>query len=63
MGPEVQATLSLDISLFFLDIESIPVFAPSFEAVDCFICGRQRVVVARYRMMCLVLAIGCFSFT
>ena len=28
----------------------------SFEAVYCFICGRQRVAVARYRMICLVLA-------
>ena len=27
---------------------------PSFEAVYCFICGRRRVVVARYRMICLV---------
>ena len=28
---------------------------PSFEAVYCYICGRQRVAVARYRMICLVL--------
>ena len=27
----------------------------SFEAVYCFICSRQRVTVARYRMICLVL--------
>ena len=27
----------------------------SFEAVYCFICGRRRVAVARYRMICLVL--------
>ena len=26
-----------------------------FEAVYCFMCGRRRVVVARYRMICLVL--------
>ena len=28
---------------------------PSFEAVHCFICGRGRVAVARYQMICLVL--------
>ena len=28
---------------------------PYFEAVYCFICGRLRVAVARYRMICLVL--------
>ena len=28
---------------------------PYFEAVYCFICGRRRVAVARYRMICLVL--------
>ena len=28
---------------------------PYFEAVNCFICGRRRVAVARYRMICLVL--------
>ena len=27
---------------------------PSFEAVYCYICGRRRVAVARYRMICLV---------
>ena len=27
---------------------------PYFEAVYCFICGRRRVAVARYRMICLV---------
>ena len=27
---------------------------PSFEAVYCFIYGRRRVAVARYRMICLV---------
>ena len=27
----------------------------SFEAVYCFICGRRRVAVARYRIICLVL--------
>ena len=26
----------------------------SFEVVYCFICGRKRVTVARYRMICLV---------
>ena len=26
-----------------------------FETVYCFICGRQRVAVARYRMICLVI--------
>ena len=33
---------------------------PSFEDVYCFICGRQRVAVARYRMICLVSAIPRF---
>ena len=28
---------------------------PYFKAVYCFICGRRRVAVARYRMICLVL--------
>ena len=28
---------------------------PPFEAVYCFICGRRRVAVARYRMICLIL--------
>ena len=28
---------------------------PSFEAVYCFICGRQRVVVARYLIISLIL--------
>ena len=28
---------------------------PSFEAVYCFIYGRQKLVVARYWMICLVL--------
>ena len=28
---------------------------PSFESVLCYICGRRRVAVARYRMICLVL--------
>ena len=30
----------------------------SFEAVYCFICGRRTVAVARYRMICLVLALS-----
>ena len=30
--------------------------SPYFEAVCCFICGRRRVAVARYRMICFVLA-------
>ena len=29
--------------------------SPSFEAVNWYICGRSRVAVARYRMICLVL--------
>ena len=28
---------------------------PLFEVVYCFICGRRRMAVARYRMRCLVL--------
>ena len=34
---------------------------PYFEAVYCFICGRRRVAVARYRMISLVL-IYIFNF-
>ena len=30
---------------------------PYFEAVYCFICGRRRVAVARYRMICLVIVV------
>ena len=29
--------------------------SPSFETMYCYICGRRRVVVALYRMICLVL--------
>ena len=28
---------------------------PSFEVVYCYICGRRRMAIARYRMICLVL--------
>ena len=31
------------------------VSSPILEAVYCYICGRQRMVVARYRKICLVL--------
>ena len=30
-----------------------------FEDVYCFICGRRRVAVARYRMICLILVYTC----
>ena len=30
-------------------------YTSPFEAVYCFICGRRRVAVARYRIICLVL--------
>ena len=30
------------------------VTVPSFETVFCYICGRRRVAVARYRIICLV---------
>ena len=30
---------------------------PYFQTVYCFICGRRRVFVAGYRMICLVLAV------
>ena len=33
---------------------------PYFEAEYCLFCGRRRVAVARYRMICLVL-IMCFD--
>ena len=35
---------------------------PLFWAVYCFNCGRRRVAVARYRMICLVL-LFCVSYT
>ena len=35
---------------------------PSFEAVYCVICGRRRVAVARYRMVCLVLKASAHSY-
>ena len=37
---------------------------PYFEAEFCLFCGRRRVAVARYRMICLVLPIFkiCFKF-
>ena len=38
--------------LFDAPVGFVP--SPSFEAVDRFICGRRRVAVARYRMICLV---------
>ena len=45
--------------LTFSELYGVPVDfeAPSssFEAVYCFICGRQRVAVAPYQMICLVL--------
>ena len=31
------------------------VMSPHFEATCCFLCGRRRVAVARYRVICLVL--------
>ena len=31
---------------------------PCFEVVYCFICGRRRVAVARYWMICLLLSIA-----
>ena len=37
------------------DVHVSVVNTPSFEAVYCFICGRRRVAVARYRMIRLVL--------
>ena len=30
----------------------------SFEAVSCFVCGRQRMVVIRYCMICLVINVN-----
>ena len=33
---------------------------PYFEAEYCLFCGRRRVAVARYRMICLVLAFTVF---
>ena len=42
-----------NISSMFLLVLYSP--NPSFEAVYCYICGRWRVAVAWYRMICLVL--------
>ena len=36
--------------------------SPSFEALYCYICGRRRVAVARYRVICLVLAVLSILF-
>ena len=38
----------------FLDVQ-VGFVTPSFDAVYCYICGRRRVAVDRYRMICLVL--------
>ena len=39
----------------------VPVgLVPKFEAVYCFICGRRRVTVARYRMICLIILRGFY---
>ena len=35
---------------------------PHFEAEYCLFCGRRRVAVARYRMICLVLVIAFSLF-
>ena len=35
---------------------------PYFGVVYCFICGRRRVAVARYRMICLVLKLHVKSW-
>ena len=35
---------------------------PYFEAEYCLFCGRRRVAVARYRMICLVLRYQSFNF-
>ena len=35
------------------------VLPPNFEAEYCLFCGRRRVAVARYRMICLVLVYRC----
>ena len=40
-----------------LNVVPVGFVNPYFEAVYCFICGRQRVAVARYRMICLVLTL------
>ena len=41
----------------FLKLYDVPAgfITPFFEAVYWFICGRRRVAIARYRMICLVL--------
>ena len=40
---------------FFLELVTLP---PYFEAEYCLFCGRRRVAVARYRMICLVLVMS-----
>ena len=42
--------------LFLFVFVALP---PSFEAGYCYICGRRRVAVARYRMICLALLYQC----
>ena len=41
------------------DVPVLFLFPTSFEAVYCYICGRRRVAVARYWMICLVI-VPCF---
>ena len=47
----VACTASDFVKSYDVFVSYVP---PSFEAVYCFICGRRRVVVVRYRMICLV---------
>ena len=45
--------LDLFYYMMFLLVLYLP--PPYFEAEYCLFCGRRRVAVARYRMICLVL--------
>ena len=47
----VHKIYTLNYMIFLLVLYS----PPYFEAEYCLFCGRRRVAVARYRMICLVL--------
>ena len=46
------------IKLYDVPVGLITTTPSSFEALYCFICGRQKMAVARYQMICLVLGTG-----
>ena len=56
----VQSVVTVK-NIHFVNILYRGFLSPPFEAVYCYICGRRRVAVARYRMIYLVLA-SCKGF-